>query len=247
MKNAKYLGALALLLVACSGGKTTGGTGASTAEEKKAAAEAANGSSSSGSDVCAEKAWYGDGVCDSFCADHDADCVPDGTQVVCAEFIEESNGVCERADDDPCKFQDPDCGDSVPPSAGGGDGSGGGVVCAMFVGVSDGSGLRAGRRRDRRLEQQRRLEQHRGWHRHRRQRSGGLSGDRRATERQVRATRVGPLPFDRPGLQRGLRRVHRAVGRCLQPRSQRSVHFSGPRLQREVKPSADSLMMGERS
>ena len=31
--------------------------------------------------------------------------------VVCAEFIEESDGVCSRFPLDPCQFQDPDCGE----------------------------------------------------------------------------------------------------------------------------------------
>jgi hypothetical protein len=59
-------------------------------------------------DVCAEMAWYGDGECDSWCASPDSDC--DGDDVACAEFVMEPDGVCSRPADDPCLFQDPDCG-----------------------------------------------------------------------------------------------------------------------------------------
>jgi hypothetical protein len=57
--------------------------------------------------VCAEQQWYGDGECDSWCPEPDPDC--GGTSVACAEFIEAPNGVCSRPEDDPCRFQDPDC------------------------------------------------------------------------------------------------------------------------------------------
>jgi len=46
--------------------------------------------------------------------------------VVCALFIEESDGVCSRSPDDPCKAQDPDCSLDEP------------TVCALFIEESDG-------------------------------------------------------------------------------------------------------------
>jgi hypothetical protein len=55
-------------------------------------------------------------------------CTPaeDPGAVVCALFIEESDGVCSRAPDDPCKAQDPDCSSDEP------------TVCALFIEESDG-------------------------------------------------------------------------------------------------------------
>ena len=139
----KYLGALFLLLAACSG-KQVGGASSSddTLALKKAAAEAAsNDSSAKGdpvatpTDACAEHGWYGDGECDSFCPQRDTDCVSDGSgaQTVCATFVEVSDGKCSRAATDPCLFQDPDCSGQTPPSSGGG-----GTACATISEVSDG-------------------------------------------------------------------------------------------------------------
>jgi hypothetical protein len=56
---------------------------------------------------------------------------------VCALFVGVEDGTCSRPDDDPCKFQDPDCGQTTPPSSGGGS-TGGGTVCAMLMEISDG-------------------------------------------------------------------------------------------------------------
>jgi hypothetical protein len=47
--------------------------------------------------------------------------------VACALFIEESDGVCSRSPDDPCKAQDPDCASTEEPT-----------VCALFIEESDG-------------------------------------------------------------------------------------------------------------
>lgn len=135
----QYLGAVVLFLAACSGGQTTGGHGQTDQRElKRAAAEAAgDGSADPASDVCAEHGWYGDGVCDSFCPSTqlDTDCVPDGDDTVCAQFTENRNGECDRSPNDPCLFQDPDCGASVPPYPGDPDGP---VACAAISEVSDG-------------------------------------------------------------------------------------------------------------
>ncbi|HEY3252436.1 MAG TPA: hypothetical protein VGJ91_00755 [Polyangiaceae bacterium] len=138
----KYLLALALALAGCGGKQTGSDPGASdTLALKKAAAEAATKQVSGGAstppaseDVCAKHSWYGDGVCDSFCAKNDSDCVQNGTSTVCAEFIELEDGTCSRPETDPCRFQDPDCAGETPPSAG----SGGGVACALISEVSDG-------------------------------------------------------------------------------------------------------------
>jgi hypothetical protein len=46
--------------------------------------------------------------------------------VACLLFIEESDGVCSRPADDPCKAQDPDCSLDEP------------TVCALFIEESDG-------------------------------------------------------------------------------------------------------------
>jgi len=45
--------------------------------------------------------------------------------VVCALFIEESDGVCSRSPDDPCKAQDPDCSEEP-------------VACLLFIEAPDG-------------------------------------------------------------------------------------------------------------
>src|SRR5262245_5612068 len=110
----KYLTCLVLLAAACSGGVATDGGGNSTAQLKKEAAEAKASGTAQG-DVCGQNAWYGDGECDTFCRDADtADCAPGCNVIVCAEFIEESNGYCSRKAEDPCIGQDPDCGGVVP-------------------------------------------------------------------------------------------------------------------------------------
>ena len=140
--NKQYLAALALALAACGGKQTGSDPGASdTLALKKAAAEAASKQISDGAstpqpveDVCAKNSWYGDGVCDSFCSKNDSDCVPNGTGTVCAEFIELEDGKCSRPEHDPCRFQDADCADDTPPSAG----SDGGVACATISEASDG-------------------------------------------------------------------------------------------------------------
>jgi hypothetical protein len=137
-----YLTSVMLLLglAACSGGHTTAEPNdQSRARLKKAAAEAAAKGEAPASDVCGENDWYGDGQCDTFCNDADSsDCAAnDGGEVVCALFIEESNGYCSRRADDPCISQDPDCaGDdpgSVPPS--GGDDP---IVCPAIAEEPDG-------------------------------------------------------------------------------------------------------------
>lgn len=125
--NTKYLCALVLFAAACSGTQTTGGPGKSdTLELKKAAAA---GTTPSTGDVCATEAWYGDGVCDTFCSQADSDCVPDGNTTVCADFVI-SDGKCARPESDPCRFQDGDCAATDP----GGDG----VVCTAISESSDG-------------------------------------------------------------------------------------------------------------
>ena len=44
------------------------------------------------------------------CAGHTEPGEPgDGTDTVCAQYLEEADGVCSRSDDDPCRSQDPDC------------------------------------------------------------------------------------------------------------------------------------------
>lgn len=62
-----------------------------------------------------------------------AQCAPteDPGAVVCALFIEESDGVCSRSPDDPCKAQDPDCSTDEP------------VACLLFIEESDGVCSRA--------------------------------------------------------------------------------------------------------
>ena len=135
----RYLCAVALLLAACSGKQLDGSsTSEDTVALKKAAAEAASQESTPATpsqDQCAAHSWYGDGVCDSFCPQHDSDCVSDGggEPTVCAQFVEVADGKCSRADGDPCRFQDPDCDVQTPPSTGDG-----GVACAALSEVSDG-------------------------------------------------------------------------------------------------------------
>lgn len=134
-----YLTSLMLLLglAACSGGNTTQDPdgGKTRAQLKKQAAENVASGDTPTSDVCGDNDWYGDGQCDTFCQDTDTvDCAPDcGGGVVCAAFIEESNGYCSRRADDPCIGQDPDCSGSVPPS--GGDDP---IACPAIAEVGDG-------------------------------------------------------------------------------------------------------------
>ena len=133
----KILCGLVLFAAACSGtqGKGDVGGNSDTLALKKAAAEAAGpGKPVASDDVCVKQAWYGDGVCDTFCAQNDADCIPDGTGTVCADFIEGPDGTCSRSKDDPCAFQDSDCG-GLPPSPGG---CGDGIVCATISEAGDG-------------------------------------------------------------------------------------------------------------
>jgi hypothetical protein len=52
---------------------------------------------------------YGECVPKDKCAAVDSDGKNDGSGVVCAAFIEQPDGKCSRADDDPCRSQDPDC------------------------------------------------------------------------------------------------------------------------------------------
>lgn len=63
-------------------------------------------------DACVDNGWYGDGVCDSFCASPDPDCdagaPPPGdatTSDVCADNSWYNDGIC----DDFCPSPDPDC------------------------------------------------------------------------------------------------------------------------------------------
>ena len=121
-----------VLLVGCSG--AVDGSSTSTSSEKLAAADARSRGESS-EDACAAHGWYGDDVCDSFCARQDADCVAkpsEGEPIVCAQFIESKNGVCGRTATDPCRFQDPDCD---APTAG--TGSDEGTVCAAIIELPD--------------------------------------------------------------------------------------------------------------
>lgn len=141
--KSKYLSCLFLLVVACSGGQTTGGDKAgaqSVAQLKKAAAEAHAKKEPQPGDVCAEHAWYGDGECDTFCQDFDSnDCVPaENDPVVCATFIELSDGVCSRKPDDPCIGQDPDCTPGDDPVHSHPQQPPGGIVCPAIAEAPDG-------------------------------------------------------------------------------------------------------------
>lgn len=136
-----YLTSLVVVMMtaACSGGYTKGGDdpGQSQNELKRIASQASAEGSADG-DVCGQNRWYGDGVCDTFCQDADvADCGVGCGGVVCALFIEESNGYCSRKDDDPCISQDPDCAGSVPPDPAPYPGDDP-VACAAIAEISDG-------------------------------------------------------------------------------------------------------------
>ncbi len=131
--NWKTYSMASLLVVALGCGANNGGVGdpaamgsGDTAVAKQAAAESiAAVRRSAGAvrvrtrDVCADRGWYGDGVCDSFCAALDSDCSvrrPQPDAIVCAQFIEAADGICGRDAQDPCRFQDPDCAVSIPPT-----------------------------------------------------------------------------------------------------------------------------------
>jgi hypothetical protein len=129
----QYFAALLLLVAGCSGRTSDDddAAGGQELEKKRIAAEASDSGDSGGSDPCEVNAWYGDGECDSFCAEADADCTPSDPgedPIVCATFLETSDGVCSRPDDDPCRSQDPDCtGDDDEP-----------VACTLIAEESDG-------------------------------------------------------------------------------------------------------------
>jgi hypothetical protein len=137
----KFLTGLLLLVVACSGGQTTGGEapGETKAQQKKAAAEAyradtASDASATDGDVCADKGWYGDDECDTFCRDYDSyDCANDTDGVICADFLEAEDGSCSRRADDPCISQDPDCAGSIEPSP-----PDPGIICTAIAQEADG-------------------------------------------------------------------------------------------------------------
>jgi hypothetical protein len=136
-----YLTSLVVVMMtaACSGAQTQGGDepGQSQNELKRAAAQAMADGSAEG-DVCGQNRWYGDGVCDTFCQDADvADCSVGCGGVVCALFIEESNGYCSRKAEDPCISQDPDCVDAVPPDPAPYPGDEP-VACAAIAEIGDG-------------------------------------------------------------------------------------------------------------
>jgi hypothetical protein len=132
--------ALLVLVAGCSGATTDGQDTSSNELERKRIAAEQNSAGTSTGDACAENQWYGDGVCDSFCDKADTDCIPDDPNnggdsdpVVCALFLEGSDGVCTRPGDDPCRFQDPDCesGEPVPdPDEP--------VACAAIIELSNG-------------------------------------------------------------------------------------------------------------
>jgi len=133
----KFKFSVALLVMGCAGAvdPKSNGDQTSTLEQKVNAADARARGAAQG-DPCATHGWYGDGVCDTFCAHEDTDCVPkpeQGAPIVCAQFIEGKNGVCGRAENDPCRFQDPDC--NAPPRD---PGSGSGTVCAAIIENPDG-------------------------------------------------------------------------------------------------------------
>jgi len=86
-------------------------------------------------DPCAEHGWYSDGECDTFCADSDADCAPGGDPVVCTLIAEVADGVCRRAEDDACRFQDPDCNVASTPVGSDPDAP---VACALISEVANG-------------------------------------------------------------------------------------------------------------
>jgi hypothetical protein len=116
--------AAACWVVACSG--------ATTEEPVLNKAKVAQGDVETNGDACAEQKWYGDGECDTFCEKKDTDCVAvPGEPVLCAAFIEESDGKCSRPEDDYCRMQDPDCKvTTTEPDDG--------VACALYVEKSDG-------------------------------------------------------------------------------------------------------------
>ncbi len=113
-----------ILAFGCSGQTTSGADGVLTK------LQAAEGQGEG--DICATQNWYGDKQCDTFCERADTDCeTAPGKPIVCAAFVEEQDGKCTRKPTDPCRAQDPDCGqDPTKPIDG--------VVCAMLSEVSDG-------------------------------------------------------------------------------------------------------------
>lgn len=126
---------LALPLLGCGGASDTR-TGSTPDLKSQAATDLANGTAAG--DPCETNAWYGDAVCDSFCPVADTDCTVDGDPVVCATFIEVSDGACGREPTDPCISQDPDCGVTPtpvdPPEP---------VFCAAVIESPDGTCSRA--------------------------------------------------------------------------------------------------------
>lgn len=124
--------AFLMVLTGCSGAVD----GNTSIQKQKLDAADARARGIVAADACEQHGWYGDGVCDSFCAREDEDCVAkpgQGQPVVCALFIESKNGVCGRTPSDPCRFQDPDCNVNA-----GGSGAAGDTVCAAVLELPDG-------------------------------------------------------------------------------------------------------------
>lgn len=126
--------ACALPLAACSGSARSD-TGSTGDLKSQAAADLESGKATG--DPCATNAWYGDGACDTFCPVSDTDCAPTGDPIVCATFLEVSDGKCSREPTDPCLSQDPDCGASTPPDPGDP------VYCAAILEAANGECSRA--------------------------------------------------------------------------------------------------------
>ncbi len=96
-------------------GGSTGGTGGYDCDVSKVSCEIAI--------ACPDgEVPTANGLCYGPCVPKDQCREPD--PVVCATYIEESDGVCSRAPDDPCRGQDPDCVD--------------GVACLEYIEESDG-------------------------------------------------------------------------------------------------------------
>jgi hypothetical protein len=63
------------------------------------------GKNDGGPDICAQAQWYGDGVCDPFCAEPDPDCAEIEDEDICAALNWYGDGVCDSI----CLNLDPDC------------------------------------------------------------------------------------------------------------------------------------------
>lgn len=96
--NLSTLFCLSILLLACGADEPP-----EDGVTKEEAADAHG--KSDGHDFCLANGWYGDGICDTFCLEHDPDCGPEPQPDICETNGWYGDGICDAV----CAMPDPDC------------------------------------------------------------------------------------------------------------------------------------------